>query len=184
MKRTLFFSLLCSMLFAGAQWQQASACTNFIVGKKASADGSVICSYNADSYGAFMHLYHYPRAKHQPGEMRKVFEWDTNKYLGEIPEAPETWNVIGNTNEWQVTIGETTFGGREEMVDTTGIIDYGSLIYIALQRSKTAREAINVMTTLVEQYGYYSEGETFTICDPNEAWIMEMMGAWVPDSLK
>ena len=94
------------------------ACTNFIVGKKASADGSVICSYNADSYGAFMHLYHYPRARHQPGEMRKVFEWDTNKYLGEIPEASETWNVIGNTNEWQLTIGETTFGGREELTDT------------------------------------------------------------------
>ena len=162
----------------------AMACTNFIVGKKASADGSVICSYNADSYGAFMWLYHYPAAKHQPGEMRKIYEWDTNKYLGEIPEAAETYNVIGNINEWQVTIGETTFGGREEMVDTTGVIDYGSLIYIALQRSKTAREAISIMTTLVEQYGYCSEGETFTICDPNEAWIMEMMGDWVPDSLK
>ena len=162
----------------------AMACTNFIVGKKASADGSVICSYNADSYGAFMWLYHYPAAKHQPGEMRKIYEWDTNKYLGEIPEAAETYNVIGNINEWQVTIGETTFGGREEMVDTTGVIDYGSLIYIALQRSKTAREAISIMTSLVEQYGYCSEGETFTICDPNEAWIMEMMGAWVPDSLK
>ena len=169
------------MLMAAAG---AMACTNFIVGKKASADGSVICSYNADSYGAFMYLYHYPAGKHQPGEMRKIYEWDTNKYLGEIPEAAETYNVIGNINEWQVTIGETTFGGREEMVDTTGIIDYGSLIYIALQRSKTAREAINVMTTLVEQYGYCSEGETFTICDPNEAWIMEMMGAWVSDSLK
>ena len=156
--------------------QHSTACTNFIVGKKASADGSVICSYNADSYGAFMYLYHYPAAKHQPGEMRKIYEWDTNKYLGEIPEAAETYNVIGNINEWQVTIGETTFGGREEMVDSTGIIDYGSLIYIALQRSKTAREAIDVMTSLVEQYGYCSEGETFTICDPNEAWIMEMMG--------
>ena len=154
----------------------APACTNFIVGKKASADGSVICSYNADSYGAFMYLYHYPAAKHQPGEMRKIYEWDTNKYLGEIPEASETYNVIGNCNEWQLTIGETTFGGREEMIDSTGIIDYGSLIYIALQRSKTAREAISVMTTLVEKYGYCSEGETFTICDPNEAWIMEMMG--------
>ena len=161
------------MLMAAAG---AMACTNFIVGKKASADGSVICSYNADSYGAFMYLYHYPAGKHQPGEMRKIYEWDTNKYLGEIPEAAETYNVIGNINEWQVTIGETTFGGREEMVDSTGIIDYGSLIYIALQRSKTAREAITVMTTLVEQYGYCSEGETFTICDPNEAWIMEMMG--------
>ena len=165
------------LLFAGLAVAVGSqACTNFIVGKKASADGSVICSYNADSYGAFMPLYHYPAAKHQPGEMRKVYEWDTNKYLGEIPETAETYNVVGNTNEWQVTIGETTFGGREEMADSTGIIDYGSLIYIALQRSKTAREALHVMTTLVEQYGYYSEGETFTVCDPNEAWIMEMMG--------
>ena len=154
----------------------AMACTNFIVGKKASKDGSVICSYSADSYGMFTGLRHQPAAKHQKGEMRKIYEWDTNKYLGEIPEAEETYNTIGNINEWQVTIGETTFGGREEMVDTTGIIDYGSLIYIALQRSKTAREAIHVMTTLVEQYGYCSEGETFTICDPNEAWIMEMMG--------
>ena len=105
-----------------------------------------------------------------------MYEWDTNKYLGEIDEALETYNVVGNINEWQVTIGETTYGGREEMVDSTGIIDYGSLIYITLQRAKTAREAIQVMTTLVEQYGYYSEGETFTICDPNEAWIMEMQG--------
>ncbi len=152
------------------------ACTNFIVGKNASVDGSVICSYNADSYGAFMWLYHYPAAKHQKGEIRKIFEWDTNKYLGEIPEAAETYNVIGNINEWQVTIGETTYGGREEMVDSTGLIDYGSLIYIGLQRSKDAREAIKVMTSLVETYGYYSEGETFTICDPNEAWILEMQG--------
>ena len=157
------------------------ACTNFIVGKKASKDGSVICSYSADSYGMFQGLVHYPAAKHPKGTMLKVYEWDTNKYLGEIAEAEETYNVIGNINEWQVTIGETTFGGREEMVDTTGIIDYGSLIYIALQRSKTAREAIDVMTTLVEQYGYCSEGETFTICDPNEAWIMEMMGSPIPN---
>ena len=163
---------------ATAWWcgQQVSACTNFIVGKKASVDGSVICSYNADSYGAFMKLYHFPAARHAKQDMRKVYDWDTNKYLGEIAEAEQTYNVIGNMNEWQVTIGETTFGGREEMVDSTGIIDYGSLIYIALQRSRSAREAIGVMTTLVEQYGYCSEGETFTICDPNEAWIMEMMG--------
>ena len=155
---------------------KASACTNFIVGKNASTDGSVICSYNADSYGMFIGLCHFPAGKHQPGEMRKVYDWDTNKYHGEIPEAAETYNVIGNINEWQVTIGETTYGGREEMVDPDGIIDYGSLIYIALQRSRTAREAIKVMTTLAETYGYNSEGETFTICDPNEAWIMEMMG--------
>ena len=152
------------------------ACTNFIVGKKASADGSVFVTYNADSYGSFMPLYHYPAAKHQPGEMRKITEWDTGKYLGKIAEAPKTWNVIGNTNEWQLTIGETTFGGRHEMTDSTGIIDYGSLIYITLQRARTAREAIQVMTSLVEQYGYYSEGETFSIADPNEAWMLEMMG--------
>ena len=154
----------------------ALACTNFIVGKKASADGSVICSYSADSYGMFQGLVHYPAAKYPKGTMLKVYDWDTNKYGGEILQAEETYNVIGNINEWQLTIGETTFGGREEMVDTTGIIDYGSLIYITLQRAKNAREAIDVMTSLVEQYGYNSEGETFTICDPNEAWIMEMMG--------
>lgn len=152
------------------------ACTNFIVGKAASADGSVFCSYNADDYGLFIGLCHFPTAKHAPGTMRKIYDWDSQKYLGEIPEAPETYNVIGNINEYQVSIGETTYGGREEMVDSTGLIDYGSLIYLALQRSKTAREAIKVMTSLTETYGYYSSGETFTICDPNEAWIMEMMG--------
>lgn len=170
MKKPLLFAVL----LAAASY--ATACTNFIVGKKASADGSVFCTYNADSYGAFMPLYHFPAGKHAPGELRQIYDWDTNRYLGAIPEAPETYNVIGNTNEWQLTIGETTFGGREEMVDTTGIIDYGSLIYITLQRSKTAREAIAVMTALVEQYGYCSEGETFSICDPEEAWILEMMG--------
>ena len=161
----------------------AGACTNFIVAKGASQDGSVICSYNADSYGAFMKLAHYPAATHKQGDMRQIYEWDTNKYLGEIPEAAETYNVVGNINEWQLTIGETTYGGREEMVDSTGIIDYGSLIYIALQRAKTAREAISVMTSLVETYGYYSEGETFSICDPNEAWILEMQGCG-PDRQK
>ena len=155
---------------------EAEACSNFIVGKKASVDGSVMCSYSADDYGMFQYLCHYPAAKHAKGEMRKIFDWDSNKYHGEIPEAAETYNVIGNINEWQVTIGETTYGGREEMVDSTGIMDYGSLIYVALQRSKSAREAIKVMTTLANTYGYNSEGETFTICDPNEAWIMEMMG--------
>ena len=160
----------------------ANACTNFIVGKKASTDGSVICTYNADSYGMFIGLYHFPAGKHTPGEMRQIYDWDSNKYLGAIPEAPETYNVIGNINEWQVTIGETTYGGREEMVDTTGIIDYGSLIYITLQRSRSAREAIRVMTSLVEKYGYCSEGETFSICDPNEAWILEMMATGTPGS--
>lgn len=154
----------------------ANACTNFIVGKKASADGSVICTYNADDYGLFINLCHYPAGTHPKGAMRKIFNWDTNKYQGVIPEAPQTYNVIGNINEFQVSIAETTYGGREEMEDSTGILDYGSLIYLALQRSKTAREAIQVMTTLAKTYGYNSGGETFTICDPNEAWIMEMMG--------
>lgn len=169
--RKLFLSLL---LCTGVI--NALACTNFIVGKKASADGSVMCTYSADDYGMFLGLCHYPAGKHAKGEMLQIYDWDTKEYHGQIPQAAETYNVIGNINEYQVTIGETTFGGREEMVDTTGIIDYGSLIYIALQRSKTAREAISVMTRLVETYGFCSEGETFTICDPNEAWIMEMMG--------
>ena len=154
----------------------ASACTNFIVGKNASADGSVICTYNADDYGLFIGLCHYPADVHPKGTMRNIVNWDTHEYLGQIPEAAETYNVIGNINEYQVTIGETTYGGRDEMVDPTGGIDYGSLIYLGLQRSKSAREAIKVMTTLAETYGYCSGGETFTICDPNEAWIMEMMG--------
>lgn len=165
-----------SLIIAWAGYMSADACTNFIVGKKASADGSVMCTYNADDYGMFQNLAHYAAGVHAKGEMRKIYDWDSQKYLGEIPEAPVTYNVVGNINEYQVTIGETTYGGREEMVDKKGIIDYGSLIYIALQRSKTAREAIHVMTSLVEKYGYASEGETFTICDPNEAWIMEMQG--------
>lgn len=154
----------------------AMACTNFIVGKKASKDGSVIVTYNADDYGMFIGLCHYPAGTHPKGAMRDIVNWDTHKYIGQIPEAPVTYNVIGNINEYQVSIGETTYGGREEMVDPMGGIDYGSLIYLGLQRSKTAREAIKVMTSLAEKYGYCSEGETFTIADPNEAWIMEMMG--------
>ena len=171
----IFASAMMAVAMMGCV-SEAEACSNFIVGKKASVDGSVMCSYSADDYGMFQYLCHYPAAKHAKGEMRKIYDWDTNKYHGEIPEAAQTYSVIGNINEWQVTIGETTYGGREEMVDSTGIMDYGSLIYVALQRSKTAREAIKVMTTLANTYGYNSEGETFTICDPNEAWIMEMMG--------
>lgn len=166
------FLFICFMMMSA----YAVACTNFIVGKAASADGSVICTYNADDYGMFIGLAHYPAGQHKKGEMRDIVDWDTHRYIGKIPEAAVTYNVIGNINEYQVTIGETTYGGREEMVDPTGGIDYGSLIYIGLQRSRTAREAIRVMTTLAETYGYCSEGETFTICDPNEAWIMEMMG--------
>lgn len=154
----------------------AGACTNFLVGKKASADGSVFISYSADSFGMSGFLAHFPAGVHPAGTMRAVYDWDSGKYLGEIPEAPVTYNVIGNINEHQVAIAETTFGGRHELVDPNGIIDYGSLMYIALQRSKTAREAIEVMTTLTQKYGYYSEGESFSIADPDEAWILEMIG--------
>lgn len=152
------------------------ACTNFIVGCKASADGSVMTTYAADSYSLDGFLRYQPAADHKAGAMRKVYDWDTNVYLGEIPQVAHTFNVVGNTNEHQLTIGETTYGGREELCDTTGMIDYGSLIYIALERCSTAREALFCMTDLVAQYGYYSEGESFTIADPREAWILEMIG--------
>lgn len=167
------FFVLSALVLAASY---ASACTNFIVGKDASVDGSVICTYTADDYGMFIGLQHFPAGTHKKGEMRDVVDWDTHVYHGQIPEAPVTYTVNGNINEYQVTIGETTCGGREEMIDPQGILDYGSLIHIALQRSKTAREAIQVMTTLAQTYGYCSSGESFTICDPNEAWIMEMLG--------
>lgn len=169
---TRFILLSLSLLVAS----RMAACTNFIVGKKASTDGSVMVTYNADDYGMFQGLCLYPAAHHAKGEMLKIYDWDTGEYHGEILQVAYTYHVIGNINEHQLSIAETTYGGREEMVDTTGTIDYGSLIYIALQRARTAREAIGVMTSLVEKYGYCSEGETFSICDPNEAWIMEMMG--------
>ena len=158
---------------------QSVACTSVIVGKDASVDGSVMCTYSCDSYGTFHPMYHFPAAKHEKGEMLKIYDRDTRVYHGEIPEAPITYNVVGNMNEWQVTIGETTFGGRSELIDTTGIMDYGSLMNVALQRSKTAREAIGVMTSIAETYGFNSSGESFTICDPNEAWIMEMVGCGI-----
>ena len=176
MQTSVLFKTLALSAILSTAAVSASACTNFIVGKKASVDGSVMVTYNADDYGMFGYLCHYPVGTHKPGEMRKIYDWDSGEYHGEIPEASVTYNVIGNINEFQLSIAETTYGGREEMVDPTGIIDYGSLIYLALQRSKTAREAISVMTSLVEKYGYCSEGETFSICDPNEAWIMEMQG--------
>lgn len=166
--------LACCVVLA-ASWK-AEACTNLIVGKNASTDGSTIISYSADSYGLFGELYHFPAGLHKKGELLDIYEWDTGKYLGQIAQAKETYNVIGNMNEHQLTIGETTFGGRPELVDTTGVIEYGSLIYIALQRSRNARHAIKVMTDLVQEYGYYSSGESFTIADPNEVWIMEMIG--------
>lgn len=164
------------LAFAAFSTAASMACTNFIVGKGASADSSVILTYNADSYGMYGNLYQHKGTTHAPGMVRKIFEWDTNRYLGNIDEALITYDVVGQMNENQVSITETTFGGREELVDSTGVMDYGSLIYVALERSKSAREAIQIMTSLVEQYGYFSEGETFSICDKNEAWVMEMVG--------
>ena len=152
------------------------ACTNLLVGKGASTDGSTMVTYSADSYSLYGELYHWPAAVYKEGERLKVYEWDTGKYLGDIAQAKQTYNVIGNMNEHQLCIAETTFTGREELQDTTGIMDYGSLIYITLQRAKTAREAIQVMAKLVEDYGYYSTGESFSIVDKNEVWIMEMIG--------
>ena len=154
----------------------ANACTNLIATKGATTDGSVFVTYTADDYGMFTNLCHYPAGTHAKGDRREIIDYDTHESHGFIPEAPVTYNVIGNINEYQVSIGETTYGGREEMVDKDGIIDYGSLMYLGLQRSKTAREAIKVMTSLVETYGYNSGGESFTIADPNEVWLLEMMG--------
>ncbi len=171
MKR-FFFTFLCALMLVST----GEACTNFIVGKKASVDGSVFISYSADSFGMSGFVAHFPAATYPEGAMRDIYDWDTGKFLGRIPQPRETYNVVGNINEHQVAIAETTFGGRPELVDTTGVIDYGSLIYIALQRSKTAREAIEVMTSLTNEYGYYSSGESFSVADPDEAWILEMIG--------
>ncbi|MCD8310597.1 MAG: C69 family dipeptidase [Prevotellaceae bacterium] len=172
MIRKLIFPVLCAVW----AWTDAWGCTNILVGKDASADGSTIISYSADSYGLFGELRHFGAGLHPKGSMIEVYEWDTGRYLGQIPQAAQTYNVIGNMNEFQLSIGETTFGGRHELADSTAIMDYGSLIYLALQRARTAREAIKVMTDLVQEYGYCSEGETFSIADPNEVWIMEMIG--------
>jgi dipeptidase len=171
MIRKIFFVVLII-----ASFKTANACTNFLVGKAATLDGSTMISYNADSYFLFGALYYRPAATYVPGAMLDIHDWDSGKYLGKIKQVEKTFSVVGNMNEHQVSIGETTFGGREELVDTTAIMDYGSLIYIALQRARTAREAIQVMTDLVAEYGYYSEGESFSIADPNEVWIMEMVG--------
>lgn len=173
-------SLLLSIMLPALAMTQAEAlaCTNLIAGPKATADGSVMVTYAADSHNLYGMLTHTPAADHAPGTVRKVVEWDTGKPLGSIPQIPHTYNVVGNINEYQVAIGESTWGGHEELTDTTGnsVIDYGSLIQIALERSKTAREAIQVMADLVDKYGYASSGESFSIADKNEVWVMEMIG--------
>lgn len=174
MKKSLFITALIAVLaFA---FQSADACTSFLVGKKASADGSAFITYNADSYGMFGRLKYYPAAKHPKGTMRRIVDGDTNHYLCDIPEAAKTYAVMGQINEYQLAITETTFGGREELDGAGEGIDYVSLMTLGLQRAKTAREAIKVMTELVNKYGYASSGESFSIADPNEVWMMEMIG--------
>lgn len=170
------FYLITLLLAAGA-FVRVSACTNFLLTKGATQDGSNMITYSADSHVLYGELYHWPAATWAAGTMMEVYEWDTGKFMGKIPQAAQTYNVIGNMNEFQLAIGETTFGGRKELQEQAGaIIDYGSLIYITLQRAKTAREAIVVMTDLVEKYGYASSGESFSISDPEEVWILEMIG--------
>jgi dipeptidase len=176
MKRKWMVLAACAALLTATT---SDACTSFLVGKKASADGSVMITYAADSHNLYGELYHWPAAKWPKGSMLEIREWDSNKPLGKIPQVEETYNVVGNMNEHQVAITESTFGGRPELEDSTGIMDYGSLIYVALQRAKSAREAIHIMTSLVKEHGYYSSGESFSIADKNEAWIMEMIGKGV-----
>ncbi len=165
------------MAFILLNQQFSNGCTNFLITKGASLDGSTMITYAADSHTLYGELYFQPAADHPEGAMRKIFEWDTGKFLGEIPQAAHTYSVIGNMNEFQLAISETTFGGRSELGSQNGaIMDYGSLIYVTLQRAKTAREAIQVMTDLVAEFGYYSSGESFSIADTEEVWILEMIG--------
>lgn len=166
-----------TMIMVLAIWNAESlACTNFLVTPGASVNGTAMITYAADAHVLYGELYFRPAADYPPGTLLDVYEWDTNKFLGRIPQLSHTYSVVGNMNEHQVAIGETTYGGRSELRDTTGIIDYGSLIYITLQRARTAREAIQIMGELVAEHGYYSSGESFSIADPNEVWIMELIG--------
>ncbi|MCL2039938.1 MAG: C69 family dipeptidase [Bacteroidetes bacterium] len=173
MKKYFLIVVLCCLSYSNNLYP----CTNLLITKGASADGSAMLTYTADAGGFMEPLYYHPGGTHKEGEMVDIYEWDSGwlKYLGKIPQVKETYRVVGNMNEHQLTIGETTFGGRDELIDTTGIMDYGSLIYITLQRAKTAREAITIITDLVKEHGYHSGGESFSICDPNEVWILEMI---------
>jgi len=176
MKKIAFLPVVL-LLFAG----RADACTNFIVTRGASSDGSTLVSYAADSHALYGALYHTPGGRHRAGAMLPVCEWDTGRHLGDIPQPARTWSTVGNMNCHSLVIAETTFGGRPELADPTGRIDYGSLIYITLQRARTAREAIATIVGLANTYGYVSEGESFSIADPDEAWIMELIGKGFED---
>ena len=166
------FVLLLSGLFSG---QMTNACTNFLITKGASKDGSVMITYSADSHVLYGELYYWPAKNWPAGTMVNVYEWDTGKFLGKIPQKSHTYSVVGNMNQHQLSIGETTFGGRTELLDSTAIVDYGSMIYMTLQRAKNAREAISTFSQLVTDYGYASSGESFSIADANEAWILELI---------
>lgn len=171
------FLITVFVVLIGLQVPSLKACTNFLVTKGASTDSSTFISYAADSHVLYGELYHWPAADYPEGSLLEVYEWDTGKYLGKIKQVRHTYNVVGNMNEHQVAVGETTYGGREELFhQPDAIMDYGSMMYIALQRSKTAREALRVMTELVNDYGYYSEGESISVSDPNEVWIFEIIG--------
>ena len=174
MRATAILVISAALAVAGSM--ESHACTNVIVTKGASIDGSIMVSYAADSHQLYGELYFAPATVWNPGEMRPVNEWDTGKYLGEIPQVGRTYQRVGNMNEHQVLIAETTYGGRPELEDPKGIMDYGSLIYIALERAKSAREAIDVIVDLANTYGYYSSGESFSIADKNEVWVMDLIG--------
>lgn len=175
MKKTGLIVLL-AMVFSGATIHILNGCTNFLISKGASTDGSTMITYSADSYALYGELYFWPERNWEKGSMMDVYEWDSGKFLGRIPQVSHTWNVVGNMNNHQLAIGETTYGGRSELRNPDGIIDYGSLIYITLQRATNAREAIKIFSELVDNYGYYSSGESFSISDPDEVWIMELIG--------
>ena len=174
-KKTLLLVSFMFLLGLGIT-HRATACTNVLVSRGASADGSVMISYLADAGGFMDPLYFYPGGNYQPGDSVDIICWHYGHLLGRIPQVARTYKVIGNMNEHQVAIGETTFTGRPELRDPNGFIDYGAMMYIALQRARTAREAIQVMTSLVQEFGYASTGESFSIADKNEAWIMEFIG--------
>jgi dipeptidase len=169
-------TFLTALCVAAALADPASACTNFLISSGATVDGSTMITYAADAHTLFGDLTFEPARNHPAGAKLDIFEWDTGKHLGQIDQVEHTHRVVGNINEHQLAIGETTFTGREELIDPEGGVDYGSLMYIALQRAKTAREAIEVITQLVAEYGYYSSGESFSLSDPEEVWILEMIG--------
>jgi dipeptidase len=170
-------AILLVMLFPGFITQQTSnACTNFLVTQGASTNGSVMITYSADSHVLYGELYYWPARDYPAGSMVDVIEWDTQKLKGRIPQVLHTYSVVGNMNEHQLSIGETTYGGIESLVNPEGMVDYGTLIYFSLQRAKNAREAIKIISELVSEYGYASSGESFSIADKNEAWIFEIIG--------